>query len=175
VEQSGNGLETVGKDNDRYASDPNRRAANVRFAEGRRSTLDMSGWRDATMRAEEGISTRGVSREMSQMMNAAATATAGRGTLASRDICAPLAGPTPELAVTRHTFATHLVKKGGSMRIVQELMGHATIAMTERCAHVASESTGEAVNLIALYVTRIPAYLSHYLSQRNECGAKLLN
>lgn len=84
-------------------------------------------------------------------------------------------GITQGMHALRHTFATHLVKSGVSIRIVQELMGHATIAMTERYAHVASESTGEAVNSIALYVTRIPAYLSHYLSQRDERGAKLLN
>jgi integrase len=37
----------------------------------------------------------------------------------------------------RHTFASRLVMAGVDLKTVQELMGHKTIAMTARCAHLA--------------------------------------
>lgn len=37
----------------------------------------------------------------------------------------------------RHTFATRATRRGNSLRAVQTLLGHSTLAMTERYAHVA--------------------------------------
>jgi site-specific recombinase XerD len=45
----------------------------------------------------------------------------------------------------RHTFASRLVMKGENLRTVQELMGHKTIAMTVRYAHLTPDHTLAAV------------------------------
>ena len=48
----------------------------------------------------------------------------------------------------RHTFASHLVMSGASIKEVQELLGHKTLAMTTRYAHLSQEHKKKAVNLL---------------------------
>jgi integrase len=52
--------------------------------------------------------------------------------------------------VLRHTFASHLAMRGAPLKAVQELLGHATIQMTMRYAHLAPEVAREAVRLLDL-------------------------
>lgn len=50
--------------------------------------------------------------------------------------------------VCRHTFASHLVMRGVSLPAVQQLMGHATIQMTMKYAHLAPDHLRSAMALL---------------------------
>jgi site-specific recombinase XerC len=50
--------------------------------------------------------------------------------------------------VNRHTFASRLVMEGVDLRTVAELMGHGTIQMTMRYAHLAPAHTANAVEML---------------------------
>jgi integrase len=48
----------------------------------------------------------------------------------------------------RHTFASQLVMRGASLKPVQKLLGHASMAMTMRYAHLSQEHLKDSVNLL---------------------------
>jgi site-specific recombinase XerD len=48
----------------------------------------------------------------------------------------------------RHTYASWLVQQGESLYVVQERMGHSTLAMTERYSHLAPENAKGTVKTI---------------------------
>jgi integrase len=48
----------------------------------------------------------------------------------------------------RHTFASHAVMRGASLKEVQELLGHKSMTMTMRYAHLSQEHKKKAVNLL---------------------------
>jgi integrase len=50
--------------------------------------------------------------------------------------------------VLRHTFASHLTMRGVPLKVVQELLGHATMEMTMRYAHLSLNVPREAVRLL---------------------------
>jgi len=50
--------------------------------------------------------------------------------------------------VARHSFASHLAMRGAPIKAIQELLGHATIAMTMRYAHLSPEVARDAVALL---------------------------
>lgn len=48
--------------------------------------------------------------------------------------------------VFRHTFATNMARKKVPLRVIQTLMGHSSITMTQRYVHLADEDLQEAVD-----------------------------
>jgi len=48
----------------------------------------------------------------------------------------------------RHTFASQMIMRGASLKDVQEILGHKTMTMTLRYAHLSQEHKKKAVNLL---------------------------
>lgn len=66
----------------------------------------------------------------------------------------------------RHTFASQMVMHGASLKDVQEILGHKTMTMTLRYAHLSQEHKKKAVNLLnGLTAPSFAASDCHDLSQ----------
>lgn len=48
----------------------------------------------------------------------------------------------------RHTYASHLACEGFTMKAIQELLGHATVTMTERYAHFSPSILAGRINVL---------------------------
>jgi integrase len=48
----------------------------------------------------------------------------------------------------RHTFASHMIMKGGQIKDVQEILGHKSLTMTLRYSHLSQDHKRKAVNLL---------------------------
>jgi integrase len=77
------------------------------------------------------------------------------GPLHRKTLNRPLASANKGLATKsirfhdlRHTAASHMVMAGVPIKIVQEILGHSSLQMVLRYAHVTPEARGEAVDLL---------------------------
>ncbi|WP_217987841.1 tyrosine-type recombinase/integrase [Halomonas salipaludis] len=66
--------------------------------------------------------------------------------------------------VLRHTFASHFVMNGGNLLTPQKILGHQSIQMTMRYAHLAPDHLVEAVK----YGPKMPVDTIGILVQRQE-------
>ena len=51
----------------------------------------------------------------------------------------------------RHTFASHLVMSGVNLKVIQEVLGHSSISVTERYSHLSPQHRHQAVANLSLF------------------------
>jgi integrase len=71
----------------------------------------------------------------------------------------------PRFHDVRHVFASYLVMRGESLRLVQELLGHQSLDMVQRYSHLRPEATRAAVDGLS-FREQEPAYELRVLPQQ---------
>ncbi len=64
----------------------------------------------------------------------------------------------------RHTFASHFMMNGGNIYDLQKILGHTSLEMTQRYAHLAPEQLVRASNVVSFGANSIS---SAYLAPRS--------
>ncbi len=67
--------------------------------------------------------------------------------------------------VLRHTFASHLVMRGAPIKAVQELLGHSTIEMTMRYAHLSPDARRQTAELLDAPTPRTSAAHERHMAE----------
>jgi len=72
----------------------------------------------------------------------------------------------------RHTFASQVLLRGGTLKDIQELLGHKTMTMTLRYAHLTQESKRKAVNFLNGMTDRT---ISRQQASNDDCHKTVTN
>ncbi len=68
----------------------------------------------------------------------------------------------------RHTFASHFIMRGGTIKELQEILGHKNISMTMRYAHLSQEHKKKAVNLLNGLTRSVKSDMSQNVTSSNS-------
>ncbi|MCP4603966.1 MAG: site-specific integrase [Proteobacteria bacterium] len=77
--------------------------------------------------------------------------------------------------ITRHSYASHLVMAGVPLKVVQELLGHQSIQMTERYTHLAPSAKVNAVAVLDSIQPKQPGFIQSSVRTDTDGMASSVN